>query len=220
MLGISNWTKGFLGLVAFSLLGSLLTAKTGLDPGPIKPVASLLTIACGFMALAQLAKWWQIVLVLIVGAAAEVCGLYTGYPFGQYEYTNRWWPIISLPQNQNFPFLLPLAWFLIAGGSALALRPLGKPMLVLAPILATLLDFFMEPVMVNKLGYWRWVGDGPLPGGAPQMNLAGWFGTSLVAALILCRSGKESKSSDPVWVLVGFFILIAGIWAIPGSTSQ
>lgn len=205
----SGWTKAFLGLVAFSILGTAITKATGLDPGPIRPVASLLTILLGFYALARLAKWPHVVAVLGIGAAAELIGLYTGYPFGRYEYTSAWWPTLQLSGGHRFPLLLPFAWFLVAGGCALALRPLGKPAIILAPLMATLIDLFMEPIMVGKLAYWRWIDQGPLPGGAPWLNVVGWFATSLCAALIL-RRGK-TQSQDPAWILVGYVALLLGI---------
>lgn len=211
MKRLSLWTKLFLGLVLFSLAGTLLTRFTSLDPGPIRPVASLLTIAIGFIALARLAKPWQALAVVLLGGGMEICGLYTGYPFGSYRYTSNWWPTIELPQGQPYPLLLPFAWFLIAGGCAIALRPLGKSMLVLAPLLATLIDFFMEPVMTQKLEYWDWTTPGPLPGGAPWLNVVGWFATSLLASLIL-RKGKGSD--EAAWILTAYVVLIAGLWAV------
>ncbi len=212
MKRLSIWTKLFLGLVLFSLAGSLLTRQTGLDPGPIRPVASLLTIATGFVALARLAKGWQAGAVLLLGGAAEICGLYTGYPFGAYRYTSAWWPVIDLPHGFHFPVLLPFAWFLIAGGCALALRPLGKPMLVLAPLLATLIDFFMEPIMTQRLRYWIWLEKGPLPGGAPWLNMVGWFATSLLAAFVL-RRGKGGHE-EATWILAAYVALMAGLWVV------
>lgn len=211
MKRLSLWTKLFLGLVLFSLAGTLLTRFTSLDPGPIRPVASLLTIAIGFIALARLAKPSQAVAVVLLGGATEICGIYTGFPFGTYRYTDHWWPTIDLPQGHHFPLLLPFAWFLIAGGCAIALRPLGKSMLVLAPLLATLIDFFMEPVMTQKLGYWVWSARGPLPGEAPWLNMVGWFATSLIAAIVL-RKGKSSD--EAVWILTAYVFLIAGLWAV------
>lgn len=202
----------FLGLVAFSLVGSLLSKSFNLDPGLIRPAASFLTIATGFLTLARMAKLWQVGAVLLIGGAAEVCGVYMGFPFGRYEYTAAWQPVISLPQGHLFPLLVPFAWFLVAGGCALALRPLGKPMLILAPLMATLIDFFMEPVMTRTLGYWRWLEPGPLPGGAPWVNMAGWLATSLLAALIL-RRGKAT-SDEATWILAGYVALVAGLWAI------
>ncbi len=212
MKRLSLPAKLFLGLVAFSLVGSLLSKSFNLDPGLIQLVASLLTIATGFIALARMAKLWQVGAVLVVGAGAEVCGVYTGFPFGRYEYTATWQPVVAFPQGHLFPLLVPFAWFLVAGGCALALRPLGKPMLILAPLMATLIDFFMEPVMTRTLGYWRWLERGPLPGGAPWMNMAGWLATSFLAALIL-RRGK-ANSDEAAWVLAGYVALVAGLWAI------
>ena len=213
MKRLSIWTKLFMGLVAFSLAGTLLTRLTGLDPGPVKPVASFLTILIGFVALARLVKLWQAAAVLLVGATAELFGVYTGYPFGEYSYSTRWWPSVQLPQSQTFPLLVPFAWFLVAGGCALALRPLGKQMLILAPLMAALLDFFMEPVMTHKLGYWRWTDPGPLPGGAPWLNVLGWLCTSFLAAWIVRKGGKDS-GPEATWVLVAYVILIGGLWAI------
>jgi len=210
---LSIWTKLFLGLVLFSLAGTLLKATAGVDPGPIAPVASLLTIAIGFIALTQSAHWGYALAVLFVGASAEICGLYTGLPFGRYAYTERWWPIVELPDDHYFPILVPFAWFLVAGGCALAFKAVGKSSMILAPVIATLIDFLMEPVMVKVLGYWRWIEPGPLPGGAPWLNVAGWFLTSLIAAWILSKS-KAKGSEDPVWVLVGFVLLITGLWLI------
>lgn len=208
------WTKGFLGLVAFSIAGSLLSRSTGLDPGPIKPIASVLTIGVGALALARMARWWQVAAVVAIGAATEICGIYTGLPFGRYEYTDRWWPTVLLPGDHRFPLLLPLAWFLIAGGCALAMRRLGNKALILAPVTATIIDLLMEPVMTKGLGYWNWIESGPLPGGAPWLNPIGWIGTSFLATAILTWGRAKEPSADAAWVLIGYVALIAGLWAV------
>jgi putative membrane protein len=154
----------------------------------------------------------------LVGTGAEVLGIYSGYPFGHYTYTARWWPTIQLSGGYSFPILVPFAWFLVAGGCALALKPIGKSSLVFAPMVATLIDFFMEPVMVRTLGYWRWLDPGPLPGGAPWLNVAGWFGTSFLATWVLSQY-KSAQSDDPPWIVIGFVLLLAGLWLIPGKLA-
>ena len=92
-------------------------------------------------------------------------------------------------------------------------------MLVLAPLMATLIDFFMEPVMTRTLGYWRWLEPGPLPGSAPWLNPVGWFATSFIAALILKRGKAKSQIADATWVLISYVMLIAALWAIGSPRS-
>lgn len=210
MKDLGRWTKLFLGMVAFSVAGSFLSSRTGLDPGPIKPVASLLTIAFGVLALSKSIKLWQLLSVVAIGATAELVGLFTGFPFGEYEYTKLWWPTIPLKNQLHFPLLLPFAWFLVAGGSVLAVRQWGKAALILAPLLATGIDVLMEPVMTRKLGYWYWVEGGPLPGSAPWTNVLGWLGISFLATLIMLKG--SGKAQDAVWVLGGYLLLMAGLW--------
>ena len=108
----------------------------------------------------------------------------------------------------GFPLLLPLAWLLVAGGSYLVARRAW-----LGAILATAADFVMEPVMVQRLGYWRWLEPGPLPGGAPWLNPIGWFVCTWVAGLILSRRERKSTLDAPV-VLGGFLLLVAGLGII------
>lgn len=213
----SLWTKIFLGTLGFSILGLALVRFTQLDPGPIQPLASAILLVSGFLALAQLAHWTRTVAVLVLGVAAELLGLYTGVPFGAYEYTTHWQPTIVLPGGKVFPLLVPLGWFLITGGAAITLRPLRRQAWIVAPILATLIDFFMEPVMTEKLHYWRWVESGPLPGGAPWMNMLGWFITSMAATMIL-GSDKKQQTEGAVWILAGYVVLLATIWLMAPSS--
>lgn len=183
----------YLGLVVFAVLGSGLSTALNLDPGPIAPVAAFLTLAAGFAALfsepaAEPATARRVAGIVALGAVSEIVGLATGYPFGRYVYTGEWWPSVPTPWGP-FPLLLPVAWAMVAGGAALALP--GRP--VLAALLATAVDLVMEPVMAGPLGYWRWVEKGPLPGGAPLLNAVGWFGVSLLAALLIGSPSGEHR---------------------------
>ncbi len=226
MRRLSIWSRVFLGLAIFSLLGSLLTRLTGLEPGLIKPVASGTLLLSGALALWSVAAKTNcnkdaaaaVVLVLFLGITVEVVGLYTGLPFGRYAYTDQWAPTVLLPGDQRFPLLLPMAWFLVAGGSMLAMPKLGWIEVPIAAILATLVDLVMEPVMTGPLGYWKWVDQGPLPGGAPWINLGGWLWTSFLAALVVrgfCRSKPDP--TEPRWILSGYILLVMGLGLIGTS---
>lgn len=213
----------FLGLVAFSLAGSLFSRLAHLDPGPIAPVASLLTLGAGVWAtFAEYVPtirqpWPRLALALLFGASAEVVGLATGFPFGHYAYTGAWWPTIALPVGP-FPLALPFAWLLMAGASNLslpALRPL--PSALFGGLLAATVDLVMEPVLAGPLGYWHWLRPGPLPGGAPIANFLGWWLTASFAGLLLTVGVRPGRSSAPRWVLGGFTVLIVGLGLIGRS---
>ncbi|MCC7231301.1 MAG: carotenoid biosynthesis protein, partial [Fimbriimonadaceae bacterium] len=98
MRRLSQWSRVFLGLAVFSLLGSMLTRFTGLEPGLMKPVASAAMLMTGVLALWSGAANTNsvkdaataVVLVVLLGFTVEVVGLYTGLPFGRYAYTDQW----------------------------------------------------------------------------------------------------------------------------------
>jgi uncharacterized membrane protein len=238
----SLWLKLFAGLTVFSLVGSFASQRFGLDPGPVAPGASALTLAFGLAAVysSLFAVWgWQralgaMALLGLVGAASEVVGLYTGAVFGSYTYTGAWWPSISLPGDKSFPLLLPGAWMMMAGGAYLTVRSLAPqaPLWAAAMgggVLAAAIDLPMEHVMVNVLAYWTWTEPGPLPGGAPWANTLGWVAVSTVGSLILAafeqgsgRLGEGAEGSkmsrEPMEVLFLHCVLLAGL-ALIGPLS-
>ncbi len=216
----SFWLKAYLVLLGFSMLGTLLTFATGMQPGFIRPLASFLLLLTGFLAVcgpvaeemgaANAAR--PIALAVGIGAAAEIIGVYTGFPFGSYTYSAAWWPAIPLPGSHWFPLLVPFAWMMVAGASYLTARRffVGPMSVVVGALIAALVDLAMEPVMVEKLGYWSWTPSGPLPGGAPILNFVGWFAVSLVAGSILHRSLRDNQVSarEPGIVLAGHLIFV------------
>ncbi|MFN3684502.1 MAG: carotenoid biosynthesis protein [Fimbriimonadaceae bacterium] len=218
-------TKAYLGCVAFSIAGTAVSQTVGVDPGPIRPIASAATLVAGVAAL--LAPTCErmglgrallgFLAVLALGAAAEIAGLYTGLPFGRYEYTDRWQPTVLLPGDRRFPLLLPMAWFLVAGASYLwvARRLHGIAAAAAGALVATLVDAAMEPVLTGPLGYWNWL-EPKLLGIAPPANFAGWFGVSLLAGLILESAGygRSADRTDSAWVLGGHLGLMAAIAAL------
>ena len=167
----------YIGLVVFSIAGSALSKFANVDPGPIAPIASAATLIAGLAVLLRdLKPRGAIVPVLIGGAAIELVGLATGRPFGSYEYTGAWIPVAPLPEVGHFPLLLPFAWFMVAG-AATFLFPIRVPCYLAcfgAVAVAATTDLVMEPVMVERLRYWTWNPQGPLPGGAPIANFAAW----------------------------------------------
>lgn len=139
-----------------------------------------------------------------IGLVAEVVGVSTGVPFGEYTYADSLGPKLA-----GVPLVVPLAWVMMAWpawvvGTALAARaPVRRrraiSWLTGAWALASW-DVFLDPQMVDA-GHWSWrTGSGiatAVPGipGIPVSNYLGWLAVSLV--------------------LTGLFALIR----LPGSTA-
>jgi uncharacterized membrane protein len=215
--------------VAFSVFGTIAERRFGIDPGLIKPVASFLTLCCGFMAIftpiASSLGWRSTAIVtagvFFVGAASEILGIYAGLPFGVYSYTANWQPVVLLPGERWFPLLLPVAWTMIVGGAYLTVALLlpgnnRTSRLLGTALLAVVVDAVMEPVMVNHLQYWTWRDSGPIFG-IPLSNAFGWFIVSLLAALALeaAKTYKVRTANAPL-VLV-MHLMLMGVLALLGN---
>lgn len=189
------------------MFGTLASTQLAEPPLWVARIAALLTLAFGFFTVVRGTLLWRIAAVLGVGAGSEILGMYTGYPFGRYEYTEAWWPTVPMPGDHRFPLLLPFAWAMIAGGCA---RWLHRRPIWLIGLAAAAVDLVMEPVMVQRLEYWRWLDGGPLPGGVPLLNFIGWFLVSTAAAWLLGES--DEAPCEAGWVLVGHLALVSALW--------
>ena len=98
--------RAYVGLIVFSLCGTLASRALKLHPGLIGPVSSVLTIAIGVIVAFGTdvdARLWKVGIgVGLFGASTEVLGLAPGSPFGRYDYTDRWLPVIWLSRLGSF----------------------------------------------------------------------------------------------------------------------
>jgi carotene biosynthesis associated membrane protein len=140
-------------------------------------------------------------LVLVAGGGglvAEAVGVATGWPFGEYAYTD------SLgAQVLGVPLLVPAAWVMMAYPALLVARRLAGAhgriavALVAAVALASW-DVFLDPQMVEA-GHWVWRHPTPsLPGvaGIPLTNFAGWLLVALVLGAVLDRVLPDPSRGD------------------------
>jgi uncharacterized membrane protein len=224
---LSPWTRAYLGLVAFSIFGTLASRLTGLDPGWIAPIAALATLAAGLGSVVsehlRLSRpgmgWWAVASALAIGAGSELVGVSTGLPFGRYEYTEAWWPTMQIPGVGPFPVALPFAWMMMAGSAHLLARRQrrGWAAVAVGGLLAAVADAFMEPAATGSLGYWRWLEPGPLPGAAPLLNPVGWFLTACAAGAVLSRAHRQDAgppSRDPGLVLAVHTLFMVVVWIL------
>ena len=176
--------------------------------------------------------------VLLVTAATAVVfesvGLATGFPYGEYGYSDDLGPTLL-----GVPFLVPLAWLMMAWPSWLLARRLTRDVrpgrqrparVVVAATVFAGWDVVLDPQMVQA-GYWTWAHPRPgLPGidTVPLTNLAGWLLAGLVLMalldLLVTRTAVEPpRTGDGApllvlgWMTLGGALAHAGWLGLPGS---
>ncbi len=220
---LSAFTWLYLGLILFSIAGATITHFANVQADAVGRLASVATILIGCIACFQ-PLWIEcsksrkatVVGLLPFFALIEYLGIASGFPFGRYAYSDRWWPVVRMAGVGSYPLIVPFAWLLVVGGSILFMAGFVKGW-VAVPIgaaLATTVDLGMEPVMTGRLGYWSWIERGPLPGHAPWQNAAAWFGLSLITGSWLRRLGavgttRQDAASTAGIVLGGQILLMA-----------
>jgi len=165
---------------------------------PLSPYTLLLS----FLILMTSYRWksplvWVTAIVFLLGFAAEWIGVHKGWLFGSYYYGANLGPKIS-----GVPLIIGVNWaMLTVVTGAVAAVFIKRPWVIVlvAALLMTGLDYFMEPVAVEN-GYWFWKG-----GKIPFYNYICWFLVALLAQGINVGISKV-KANNTTWVL--FFALI------------
>jgi uncharacterized membrane protein len=193
--------------VAFVVAGAVLLiamvaaqVASGLDPRPVR-LTSVVVLLLAAAAVAFAAADHGLpraatafAATVAVGYAAEWIGIRTGFPFGEYRYTDVLWPRLG-----GVPLIVALAW----GGMGLAAHAVARAVtgpkaapgqaarhfdgalrrVLVGALALTAWDLFLDPQMI-RLGLWTWADPGPYRG-VPISNFAGWLVVSmLVMALI------------------------------------
>jgi len=171
------------------------------------------------------------VLLLVAGTAVliEAIGLATGFPYGEYRYGD-----LLGPRLLGVPFLVPLAWLMMAWPSRLlaarlARRPAAR--VAVAAALFAAWDVVLDPQMVQA-GYWTWAHPRPgLPGidTVPLTNLGGWLLAGLLLMTLLevlvARTATAPRIGDAApllvlgWMTLGGALAHAGWLGLPGSAA-
>jgi uncharacterized membrane protein len=189
-------------------------------------VASVLLLAGAAVGHALVAYGPRAALALVLvagggGLLAEVVGVHTGVPFGDYAYAGT-----LGPQVAGVPALVPLAWVMMAWPALHVGRLLGgrhrARTAVLAAWALTSWDVFLDPQMVDA-GHWTWADPHPaLPGveGIPLTNFLGWFVVSLVLCALLdrlVRRPDEFRHGDRDGDRVPLLPLLVYLWTFFSS---
>ena len=175
------------------------------------------------------------VVVTTTAVAIEAVGVATGFPFGRYAYSGALGPTLL-----GVPFLVPLAWLMMAWPSWLLADRLTRPVraarreIVRIAVAAAVLagwDVVLDPQMVQA-GYWTWSHPEPgLPGipTVPVTNLVGWLTAGVVLmtllSLLVSRTCADPRIGDAApllaiaWMTLGGALAHAGWLGLPGSAA-
>lgn len=168
-----------------------------------------------------------LVLVTATAVAFEAVGLATGVPYGEYTYSEALGPTLL-----GVPFLVPLAWLMMAWPSWLLADRLTRrrpSRIAVATGVFAAWDVVLDPQMVQA-GYWTWEHPSPgLPGidTVPLTNLAGWLLAGAVLMFLLDRlvagTSPRITSAGPMlalgWMTLGGALAHAGWLGLPGSAA-
>jgi putative membrane protein len=168
-----------------------------------------------------------LVLVTATAVAFEAVGLATGVPYGEYTYSDALGPTLL-----GVPFLVPLAWLMMAWPSWLLAERLTRrrpARIAVATGVFAAWDVVLDPQMVQA-GYWTWAHPEPgLPGidTVPLTNLAGWLLAGAVLMFLLDRlvaaTSPRISAAGPLlalgWMTLGGALAHAGWLGLPGSAA-
>jgi uncharacterized membrane protein len=226
--------------LAFSLVAAAiaypLTSGTGRDAVTWTIVVLGAALSVLHAGLARGGRLGAAVFLLVAAAALvfEAVGLATGFPYGSYSYGDALGPTLL-----GVPFLVPLAWLMMAWPSWVLADRLtrghsgpGLRVAVATGVFAGW-DVVLDPQMVQA-GYWTWAHPRPgLPGidTVPLTNLAGWLlaGAVLMAALdrLVTHASRDGSprigDAAPLlalgWMTLGGALAHAGWLGLPGSAA-
>jgi putative membrane protein len=120
--------------------------------------------------------------IIILTWLIELIGSKTGYPFGDYHYTDS-----LKPQLLGVPLLIPVAWLMMLPPAWAVAQPLGRSsrlgFITISALAFTAWDLFLDPQMV-RWGLWVWEKPGRYFG-IPLINFAGWWLSSAIITIVI-----------------------------------
>ena len=158
---------------------------------------------------------------------SELLGTGTGWPFGNYAYTDYLgWKVLD-----HVPFSIPLSWFYVGFACYLVARQLVHRLglsrqslwtLAGAVWLLTVWDLVLDPAMAHEslpIKFWEWSETGPYFG-MPIKNFIGWSLTGLIYMGISRLLWREELTPGGFKVGVPLVIYLANmVFAMALSAS-
>jgi len=166
--------------------------------------------------------WWKTAIFAVVSSSLslgfELFGTGTGWPFGNYAYTD----FLGYKVLDRVPYTIPLSWFYMGFASYLLAATLiarfwsGRSTwatIGLATWLLTVWDLVLDPAMAHeslRIQFWVWDETGPYFG-MPIKNFIGWSVTGLVFMLASRALWREDVDAQRLSVNVPLVVYAANL---------
>lgn len=123
-------------------------------------------------------------LIGALGWGVEKLGISTGFPFGEYSYTD-----VLQPQIFGVPLAICCAWVMVVPAAyqiaqLARSRGLIRRVLPATATIVLLLDLQIETVAAHVNGYWVWLGGGAYYA-VPTTNFVAWWAVGFLMGLVL-----------------------------------
>ncbi len=223
ILALGSWVLTMIALPVVGWIWGQSALIQGMSSGVLMQGLAVLIILFRFWG-------WRRTLRTFLGVAvlsflAEWLGSKTGFPFGNYHYTD-----LLQPQLAGVPLLIPVAWMMMLAPSwAIARLIIGpdertQPHRLCArlafPLISALAitawDLFLDPQMVD-FGFWVWNSPG-LYFGIPLSNYLGWVLVAFGITWIVRPDHLPLFPLALVYTITWFLqtIGLAAFWGQPG----
>lgn len=182
----------------------------GGPPDHVSWTAPLFLLLAGVVVVAGSAvrDWPRMAACASVGFVAEILGVHTDFPFGEYAYTQ-----VLRPHLFSVPLVMIAAWLVLLAYIMEMLRDyrLAPPArIALASIWMTSIDFIIDPLAAGPLDYWAWTHPGWYYG-IPATNFLGWLAVSALAFYAAGPAWRPNPGARWVGLSVVFFFVCVAI---------
>ena len=153
-----------------------------------------------------------------ISLCSEILGTTSGYPFGNYAYTN----FLGYKVANHVPYSIPLSWFYMGFatyiiGSVIAANRGWHPRwawgIALGAWFLTVWDLVLDPAMAHAdlaVKFWEWSDTGPYFG-MPVQNFLGWTITGIIYIGLsrLAWNADLDPAVEPIPVGIPLAVFIA-----------
>jgi putative membrane protein len=153
-------------------------------------------------------KW--LVVAAMMGFISELAGIHLGFIFSPYRYTE-----VLQPQVAGVPLVMIAAWMTLLAYVWQMLRGLQLSRwpkwcdVAIGAAWMTAIDFVIDPLAANSLGYWEWAQSG-FYYGIPWRNFVGWFVVSALIFVLVRRRFEMNPWARFIGLsIILFFTIIA-----------